>query len=136
MLERSKAVEGGSFYKALNRTLRKLNIYISITNGTNWMVPAVESKNMEDIEPLVNLLTVLPKEPVNQSLDILKELEKETRSISRRLHTPKVSVEYIYAKAKLPMIAMVLTIITIALMALYEKPHTLPLVFLFPNNIY
>ena len=94
------------------------------------MVPAVESKNIEDIEPLVNLLTVLPTEPINQSFDILnKELEKRQNQY-QTAYTPKVGIEYIYAKAKLPMIAMVLTIITIALMVLM-KSLTLPLVFLF-----
>ena len=121
MLLKKDQVEGGSLDKAIGQTLRRLSIYQNITSGNNWLVPRNTYGSIEDMEPIVNLYSALPSISIARSTEILQnELEKRQRIFNSKFPNT-TSFEYDFVKLKLPLVAMLLTLLAIAFLVGMKK---------------
>ena len=121
MLLKKDQVEGGSLDKAIGQTLRRLGIYRDITSGNNWFVPSTTYESLEDMEPIVNLYTVLLRTPLpSQQRYSFKNYQKRQTVFNSKFKNTS-SFEYQFIKLKLPLVAMLLTLLAIAFLVGRKK---------------
>ncbi|MBT6325974.1 MAG: cytochrome c biogenesis protein CcsA [Bdellovibrionales bacterium] len=101
--------ENNSYKKALNKVYSKINLYNDIIMGENWKLPYWNNESMTWIP-----FHEFAKEYSTSNANIL---EKELSNLNQTYLT-KVGdshlLEYKYAKSRLPMISLLLTLIALA----------------------
>lgn len=119
-----KAEEFSSYKKSLGTLLSKIRIYKDIKSANNWQVPLVNSKS--DVawlpvgaylsEDKIKAASNITKNPfLKVLLDSKKQYEK--------LVETKFLLELQFVKLKLPVVAMVLTLLGLICITLFKKFH-------------
>lgn len=116
--------------KALQTLVGQAGLYKDISEGTNWLFPAITRKRVDWV-PLKAFLTeqkVIEAKKVSNR-PFLKIIEDEVEKY-KKVEGEDFILEYRYAKANLPLISMVLTLLALASLTLFKK-FNLSLLFSF-----
>lgn len=116
--------------KALQTLMSQAGLYKDIVSGTNWTFPAV-TRDRVDWIPLGAFLTEEKIVEAKKVTDkpFLKVINDEVERF-KKVKGNKFGLEYRFAKANLPMVAMLLTLLALMCLTLFKK-FTLALVFSF-----
>jgi cytochrome c-type biogenesis protein CcsB len=107
--------------KALSRLLNQSMLYKQITEGQNWLFPAI-TKDRVDWIPVGAFITeekIIAAKKVNDK-PFIHIITKETNEYSKK-YGQKHIVEYQFSKAKLPSIALMTTLLALAFLTLFKK---------------
>ena len=94
-----------------------------IKAGTNWVIPTQTMKNADEFEPINTLFSALDADNMALSTELIsKELGSRHDKYTNKFdHTTHHQLEYKYAKLRLPLVALFLTILAIACFTLFKK---------------
>jgi cytochrome c-type biogenesis protein CcsB len=123
MLAMRKESEGSSLQKSIQRLLSALRVVKDIRSGTNWMIPTQELSSMDDFVPLSTLFSALNPDQMALSTELIhKEITARHNSYTERYDTmTHHQLEYMYAKMRLPLVALLLTCLAIASFVLFRN---------------
>lgn len=127
-LELQKNPDPTAYNKALSKLLSQVQLYQNIVEGNNWLVPAVTNSRVDWI-PFKNFLREdeIKKLSKTHSNPFLFSLTQEAKKFDK-LTNSTYKVELLYAKARLPQVAFVLTLISLAFLTLFRS-FTFTLIF-------
>ena len=114
--------------KALSKLINQAMLYKQIVQGQNWLFPAI-TKNRVDWIPVGSFITedkIVAAKKLNDR-PFIYIITKETTEYAKRYGSKHI-VEYNFAKAKLPSIALITTLLALALLTLFKK-FNLSLIF-------
>ena len=118
-----KEIEGSSLQKSIQKLLSTINIVNDIKAGTNWMIPEEKSEKVDDFTTINTLFAALNPENQAMSLELInKELVRRNDIYTTNFdHQTHHKLEYLYAKLKLPVIALFLTLMAISSFVLFKN---------------
>lgn len=119
---RLQGQEQTSYQKALSKLLGRINLYREIQSAKNWVVPLMNGSEaswpfLSDFlqeHRVRSALESYPDNPMFGSMMIEAERYLEVNG-------PKARVEYYFAKARLPVIGMLLCFIALAALTLFKR---------------
>lgn len=110
-----------SYKKAIGKLMQSLSIYQSITSGQDWQLPVV-SNDQVTWQPITEFLTQEKVENFNQQGPAaFIALFEKTNADYISLKGDKHLTEYTYAKLKLPIWSLVLTLLALATLVLFKN---------------
>jgi cytochrome c-type biogenesis protein CcsB len=117
-----KIKDESSYKKALNKTFQKIMLYNDIKSGNNWLIPKKINQDIEWIPSnqyfTESKVKALHKEGVKKPfLKLIKISQKSYIEIK----SDSYLLEIIYAKAKLPLWALIITLIALAVSVTIRK---------------
>jgi ABC-type transport system involved in cytochrome c biogenesis permease subunit len=118
---RLQGQEQTSYQKSLSTLLSRLNLYMEIQAGQNWVIPAMNAKEVSwpfltdflQESRVRSAVEEYPKNPMFGSM--MMETQRYLEVFG-----PKVKVEYYFAKARLPVIAMLVCFMALAALTLFK----------------
>lgn len=129
-MEMRRQGEENSYTKALGTITSQLSIYTEIANGQNWLFPAV-TKDRVDWIPITAFMRedkIVAAKQASSEDPFKKVIFDEIKRFDQVEKGTTYKLEYSYAKANLPVVAMVLTLLALASLTIFKK-FTLTLVF-------
>lgn len=122
---RLQGKEQTSYQKALSKALGRINLYREIQSSRNWAIPLMNGQkaswpSLSDFLQEHRVKSALDKYPDNPMFGSM-EIEAERYF---QVNGPKAKVEYYFAKARLPMIAMLICFMALATLTLFKRFKT------------
>lgn len=129
-IEGRRQKDDNSYKKAMMTLANQIAVYQEIVSGNNWLLPAVTGKRVDWI-PVTSFLredTIKAARAQAPNADPFQRvIFNEVKRFDQVDHTP-YHLEYKYARANLPVIAMTLTLLALASLTLFKK-FTATLIF-------
>ena len=117
-LEWMKAEQESSLKKTLGELLSKAQVYRMITLGQNWMI--FNQGEWQSLEQIVTQLRLQDTLTTSALLELVDSSQASYIKSANDLHL----LEYRYAKARLPLIGLILSILAMAMLFFAKKYQT------------
>ena len=113
-----------SYKKSVGKLFNSIHLYKEIKAGMNWQLAEVQDKSLNWL-PLISYLTEekVIKQKALTPMDPFLPVLLKSKTDYDQAFGDKYIIEYYYAKAGLPSIAMVLSILALGAMVLFKNFH-------------
>ena len=121
-IEVRKQKDETAYKRAMNTLSNQLGLYQEIISGNNWLFPAVTGNRVDWI-PVTSFIRedkILEAKKVSTDEPFKKVIFDEISRFDQVTDAP-YKLEYKYARAKLPIVAMVVTLLALATLTLFKK---------------
>tara|TARA_Y100000780_G_scaffold232591_1_gene267990 strand:+ start:102210 stop:103796 length:1587 start_codon:yes stop_codon:yes gene_type:complete len=121
-IETRRIKEETAYKKAMTKLLNQTGLYQEIIQGNNWLLPAVTG-NRTDWIPITSFLRedkILEAKANQAQSPFQKVIFDEVERFDKITDAP-YHLEYKYAKARLPIIAMMITFLALITLTIFKK---------------
>jgi len=121
-IESRRLKDENAYKKAITKLVNQTGLYQEIITGNNWLLPAVTGERVDWI-PITAFLRedkILEAKDAGSSSPFKTVIMNEVARFDKVTKAP-YHLEYKYAKARLPIVAMTLTFLALATLTLFKK---------------